>query len=312
MNIRSRSQAPSFDRQVREYQSWTARIDDLHEILTLQKVPAPAVQGTHVLVTTKFGLDAAVLLSPCEPADADETETGEYVRDLGAEEIRAVERLAAKAAEAATTFGERIAVHGLPMKPVGAHYLFNEEKLLLYFTADDRVDFRELVRDLVSIFHLRIELRQIGAREESRMVGGMGICGRCLCCNVIGAKLPQVSIKMAKSQNLPIASNKISGPCGRLLCCLSFEQEAYASERSKLPVEGDKILCEGQTFRVVEVSPVGRYLVAVNPEEGRMRIAACRLQRCDSPGSWVLLDNGECCGRAGDDPGSYPLQQFGI
>ena len=133
---------------------------------------------------------------------------------------------------------EKIEARGLEMKLVSAHYLLDEQKILFFFTAENRVDFRELVKDLVSVFKMRIELRQIGVRDEARVVGGLGICGRALCCNAITDKLRPVSIKMAKEQNLTLNSMKISGPCGRLLCCLSYEFDVYREARQTLPVHG--------------------------------------------------------------------------
>lgn len=125
--------------------------------------------------------------------------------------------------------------HGLPMKLVDARYTFDNSKLLFYFSADGRIDFRELVKDLAAIFHTRIELRQIGIRDEAKMMGGFGVCGRVFCCSTFLGDFNQVSIKMAKEQNLSLNSAKISGACGRLMCCLRFEHEAYEEEIKKTP-----------------------------------------------------------------------------
>ena len=124
------------------------------------------------------------------------------------------------------------------MKLVSAHYLLEEPKVLFYFSAESRVDFRELVKDLVSVFKIRIELRQIGVRDEARVTGGCGVCGRVLCCHGVTDKLVPVSIKMAKDQNLSLNSMKISGPCGRLLCCLAYEYGFYRDARRELPGRG--------------------------------------------------------------------------
>lgn len=133
-------------------------------------------------------------------------------------------------ANAMRVCAEKIAAHGLDMKLIEAQYTFDNSKLLFYFTSEGRVDFRDLVKDLASVFHTRIELRQIGIRDEAKMLGGLGVCGRSLCCSTFLPDFAQVSIKMAKEQNLSLNSSKISGVCGRLMCCLRFESETYAEE----------------------------------------------------------------------------------
>lgn len=134
---------------------------------------------------------------------------------------------------------EKIEKHGLAMKLIEAEYTFDNNKVLFYFTADGRIDFRELVKDLASVFRTRIELRQIGVRDETKMVGGIGICGRELCCNTHLSEFVPVSIKMAKEQNLSLNPTKISGACGRLMCCLKHEEDTYEYLNEKLPNVGD-------------------------------------------------------------------------
>ena len=168
------------------------------------------------------------------------------------------------------TCREKVLKHGLDMKLVSAHYLLGEPKILFFFTADSRVDFRELVKDLVAIFRVRIELRQIGVRDESRVLGGLAVCGRDYCCHCVTDKLNPVSIKMAKEQNLSLNSMKISGPCGRLLCCLSYEYDFYKEEKRKLPSEGSRLKLKNELLKITEVNilskkisltaPDGRYL----------------------------------------------------
>ena len=130
---------------------------------------------------------------------------------------------------------EKVAARGLDMKLVGAEYAFDGSKIIFYFTADGRVDFRELVKDLAAAFRTRIELRQIGVRDEAKMLGGLGICGRPFCCKTFLSDFAQVSIKMAKEQNLSLSSSKISGTCGRLMCCLRFEHDTYEREYATFP-----------------------------------------------------------------------------
>lgn len=136
---------------------------------------------------------------------------------------------------------EKIKKHGLEMKLIDTEYTFDNNKVLFYFTADGRIDFRELVKDLASVFKTRIELRQIGVRDETKILGGIGICGRSLCCHTYLSEFAPVSIKMAKEQNLSLNQTKISGVCGRLMCCLKNEQETYEELNKKLPVIGDTV-----------------------------------------------------------------------
>ena len=153
---------------------------------------------------------------------------------------------------------EKISAHKLDMKLIEAQYTFDNSKLLFYFTSSDRVDFRELVKDLASVFHTRIELRQIGIRDEAKLMGGLGMCGRPLCCNVFLNDFDQVSIKMAKEQNLSLNSAKISGICGRLMCCLKFEHEAYEYEIKRTPPVDSLVRTENGDGIVTEINPLRR------------------------------------------------------
>ena len=158
---------------------------------------------------------------------------------------------------------EKIKKHELDMKLIDAEYTFDNNKVLFYFTADGRIDFRELVKDLAAVFRTRIELRQIGVRDETKIKGGLGICGRVLCCNSYLSEFAPVSIKMAKEQNLSLNPTKISGVCGRLMCCLKNEQDTYEYLNSKLPDVGDRVTTnDGLTGEVHSVS-VLRQLVKV-------------------------------------------------
>ena len=179
-----------------------------------------------------------------------------------------------KEKEAFAICKEKIIKHGLEMKLVDAEYTFDGNKLLFYFTADGRIDFRELVKDLAAVFRTRIELRQIGVRDETKMMGGIGICGRPLCCHSYMADFVPVSIKMAKEQNLSLNPTKISGVCGRLMCCLKYEQDTYEYLNSRMPSVGEKVKTpEGIIGEVKSVS-VLRQLVRVvidNGEEKELR-----------------------------------------
>jgi len=183
---------------------------------------------------------------------------------------------------------ECIEAHNLPMKLISAHCLLEDSKILFFFTAESRVDFRDLVKDLVGIFHARIELRQIGVRDEARVTGGAGVCGRILCCHGLSDKLNPVSIKMAKDQNLSLNSVKISGPCGRLLCCLSYEHQFYRDARRELPNEGVRFTYDGTLFKVIEVNALLNK-IRISGEDGRiLDMDAARLKYLD--GHWTVIE----------------------
>ena len=155
---------------------------------------------------------------------------------------------------------QKIAEHGLDMQLVSAECAFDGSKILFFFTADERVDFRELVKNLASIFHTRIELRQIGVRDESKMIGGLGICGQPFCCSRFLKDFQPVSIKMAKEQGLSLNPTKISGTCGRLMCCLSYEENAYEYLNSIMPMVGSTVRTPDGLGTVLEVNPISGYL----------------------------------------------------
>lgn len=225
--------------------------------------------GDTVVISTRYGNELGKVLGKETEAPGSGGETRTLVRIASHADLARVEENDMKQERAFEVCREKIAHHGLDMKLVSAHYLLDEQKILFFFTAESRVDFRELVKDLVAVFKMRIELRQIGVRDEARVVGGVGICGRALCCNAITDKLRPVSIKMAKEQNLTLNSMKISGPCGRLLCCLSYEFDVYREARQTLPTMGTRIQFEGEEFRVTEMNVLARR-VRFQSESGRV------------------------------------------
>ena len=166
---------------------------------------------------------------------------------------------------------KKIREHGLDMKLIVAEFTFDYNKLLFYFTADGRIDFRQLVKDLASVFKTRIELRQIGVRDETKILGGIGICGRTLCCHTYLSEFAPVSIKMAKEQNLSLNQTKISGVCGRLMCCLKNEQETYEELNKKLPGTGDTVTLpdglQGTVHSVNVLRQLVKVIVEVNDEK---------------------------------------------
>ena len=170
---------------------------------------------------------------------------------------------------------EKIKKHELDMKLIDAEYTFDNNKVLFYFTADGRIDFRELVKDLAAVFRTRIELRQIGVRDETKIKGGLGICGRVLCCNSYLSEFAPVSIKMAKEQNLSLNPTKISGVCGRLMCCLKNEQDTYEYLNSKLPEVGDHVTTvdglSGEVHSVSVLRQLVKVIVTINKDEKDIR-----------------------------------------
>ena len=173
------------------------------------------------------------------------------------------------------------------MKLIQVHFLVAEQKALFFFSSDNRVDFRELVKDLVSVFKMRIELRQIGVRDEARITGGLGVCGRSYCCHAVSDKIKPVSIRMAKDQNLSLNSMKISGQCGRLLCCLSYEFDWYSEARKNLPSEGIHLFYDGTNFKITEVNPITS-TVKMLGEDGRLLEVNAKRFAKDSGSRWRI------------------------
>ncbi len=199
--------------------------------------------GQHVIVETARGIEyGLVLTGPREIEDEKVIQPLKPVIRVATPEDDEIEyKNKEKEKTAFDICLEKIAKHQLEMKLIDAEYTFDNNKVLFYFTADGRIDFRELVKDLASVFKTRIELRQIGVRDETKILGGIGICGRCLCCHSHLSEFAPVSIKMAKEQNLSLNPTKISGVCGRLMCCLKNEEETYEYLNSKLPAIGDRV-----------------------------------------------------------------------
>lgn len=222
-------------------------------------------RGDHVIVETARGVEYGTVV--CAPREVEE--------DKVFQPLKAVLRVATerddeqervnkeKEKEAFHICLEKIRKHNLEMKLIDAEYTFDNNKVLFYFTADGRIDFRELVKDLASVFKTRIELRQIGVRDETKILGGMGSCGRPLCCHTHLSEFIPVSIKMAKEQNLSLNPTKISGVCGRLMCCLKHEEETYEELNRNLPHVGDFVHCDDGAKGEVQSVNVLRQLVKV-------------------------------------------------
>ncbi|MDR0376753.1 MAG: hypothetical protein LBH70_03070 [Spirochaetaceae bacterium] len=226
--------------------------------------------GRRVLVPTRYGRDLAQIIGPL-PHFESRSYSGiaRIERPASEEDLAKAAANSKLEADAFNICKQKIENHHLEMKMVSVHYLLEEPKILFFFTAESRVDFRELVKDLVNVFKARIELRQIGVRDEARVVGGLGVCGRGYCCHTVSDKLKPVSIKMAKDQNLSLNSMKISGMCGRLLCCLAYEHAFYSEQRKALPQEGCKITYDGSQWKVHEANIISG-MITMTCEDGRL------------------------------------------
>lgn len=233
-------------------------------------------QGDNVIVETARGVEFGRVVSG--PKDVKDEEVVQplksVIRPANDQDRKTVEKNKQKEKEAFKICQEKIRKHKLEMKLIDVEYTFDGNKILFYFTADGRIDFRELVKDLAAVFRTRIELRQIGVRDETKIRGGIGICGRPLCCSTYLTEFSAVSIKMAKEQNLSLNPTKISGVCGRLMCCLTNEEETYEVLNSQLPSVGDTVTTkDGLTGVVHSLSVLRRQVkVVVNLEDDEKEI----------------------------------------
>ncbi|MCL2864904.1 MAG: stage 0 sporulation family protein [Lachnospiraceae bacterium] len=222
-------------------------------------------KGDHVIVETVRGIEYGLTVT--EPMDVAEKDVVQplksVIRVATEEDDKKEESNRIKEKEAFQVCLEKIRKHELEMKLIDAEYTFDGNKVLFYFIADGRIDFRELVKDLASVFRTRIELRQIGVRDETKIRGGIGVCGRVLCCHTYLSEFAAVSIKMAKEQNLSLNPTKISGVCGRLMCCLTNEQETYEELNSQLPFVGDYVTTADGLNGTVHSLSVLRQMVKV-------------------------------------------------
>lgn len=234
-------------------------------------------RGDHVIVETARGIEFGTVVAGVHEVEDDKViQPLKPVMRLAGE--RDIEQEAAnkeKEKEAFKICKEKILKHGLEMKLIDAEYTFDNNKVLFYFTADGRIDFRELVKDLASVFKTRIELRQIGVRDETKIRGGIGICGRPLCCHSYLSDFVPVSIKMAKEQNLSLNPTKISGVCGRLMCCLTNEEETYEELNRQLPGVGDHVTTpeglHGEVQAVHVLRQIVKVIVTLDNDEKEIR-----------------------------------------
>ena len=233
--------------------------------------------GDHVIVETARGVEYGyVVLGTREVEDSKVVQPLKSVIRMANREDRNKEQAnRKKEKDAFAICQEKIRKHQLEMKLIDVEYTFDNNKILFYFTADGRIDFRELVKDLASVFKTRIELRQVGVRDETKILGGVGICGRALCCHSYMSEFIPVSIKMAKEQNLSLNPTKISGVCGRLMCCLKNEEETYEYLNSKLPGIGDYVTTDdglkGEVQSVNVLRQLVKVIVTVDRDEKEIR-----------------------------------------
>jgi cell fate regulator YaaT (PSP1 superfamily) len=262
---------------------------------------ATYTNGQYVIVETVRGVEAGrVVIASKKLAESDLSDPLKPVLRLASEdELRLMLSFKSKEKDALVQCAYHVGQHKLPMKLVDAEYTFDGSRLTFYFTADERVDFRALVRDLAAIFRTRIELRQIGARDQAKLQSGVGPCGKTLCCSSWITDFGVVSIKMAKEQDLPLNPAKISGVCGRLLCCLSYENENYIQAKQHMPQVGAFLQTPDGPGKVVSIN-VPRSAVEVMLESGVIIQIPVQQETVSSGGCQTCTSRGSCCSSNAD------------
>ena len=240
------------------------------------------IKGDLVIVPTKYGVDVARV---CGEVQHDKKNVGNnfvvIIRKATLEDINKLKKNRELEEGAEKIFKERVQENNLDMKFIKAHILLEETKIIFFFSADGRVDFRMLVKDLVGIFKIRVELRQIGVRDETRFVGGMAPCGRVFCCASLTDKMEPVSIKMARDEGLSLNSNRISGHCGRLLCCLAYEHQHYVEVETLLPPRGVKITYNGLALKMLETNRVTSMVSLISDDGQSITVPLSRIKKID-------------------------------
>ena len=279
------------------------RIDYLNKAFLYNAGDLEVNVGDMVVIETDFGLDTGVIIEEVDDLDKGaDPPAHKILRAATPEDIAKVESMAEREDEAFQVCHEEINKAGLKMKLINARFSFDASKVTFCYTAESRVDFRQLVRSLASRLRTRIELRQVGVRDEARLFGGVGQCGRPLCCATFLTGFEPVSIRMAKEQGLPLNPLKISGICGRLFCCLKYEYDYYKEVRRRMPNVGSKIEHDGKQLRVLNVMPLIMSVLAEDEEGSRSTV---KLEiKFDPPEKPAC--NGECAGKGknGNDNGA--------
>jgi cell fate regulator YaaT (PSP1 superfamily) len=256
----------------------------------------PLEIGKHVIVETARGLEyGEVVVGPKEVPEEDIVPPLKpVIREATEEDMQKVEQNRIREKEAFEICLKKIENHQLPMKLVNVEYTFDNNKIIFYFTADGRVDFRELVKDLAAVFRTRIELRQIGVRDEAKMVGGLGPCGRVMCCGSFLGEFEPVSIKMAKEQNLSLNPTKISGICGRLMCCLKYEQDFYEEAKKKMPKVNKEVITPKGIGTVMSCNVLCQKVkVKIIQEDGTPELVDFPLEDVRYPNGYKFEDDEE-------------------
>ncbi|MFH0977273.1 MAG: regulatory iron-sulfur-containing complex subunit RicT [Spirochaetota bacterium] len=218
-------------------------------------------QNSYYVIETEHGTDLGYTCGRIKHFNENEIDKkGKILRSASKEEINNLQDITSVEEKAYDVCRKKIVERKLDMKLVSVKCLFDKTKIIFYFVAENRIDFREVVRDLASVFRTRIEMRQIGVRDETKMVGGFGLCGRGLCCGFLNDRFDPVSIKMAKEQNLNLNSLKISGMCGRLLCCLGYEYDLYKELNKNLPALDTEIHAGGKIYKVISIDTLNGFL----------------------------------------------------
>lgn len=243
------------------------------------------ITGNSVIVETARGLEYGEVV--VGPKVVEESELvlplKKVIRIATDADKEQIQENKSKEKEAFEICEQKIKKHKLDMKLVDVEFTFDASKIIFYFTAEGRIDFRELVKDLASVFRTRIELRQIGIRDEAKMIGGLGCCGRPLCCSTFLGDFEPVSIKMAKEQNLSLNPTKISGVCGRLMCCLRYENSHYQEARKNMPSVGAEVLTEAGKGRITEVNPLKNTVkVEIYDSKTWVDFPACKVSVIDT------------------------------
>ncbi|MBU4393840.1 MAG: hypothetical protein KKD78_02250, partial [Proteobacteria bacterium] len=237
-----------------------------------------------VMVKTDHGAEPAIIISrapSCHGCEKNRRASYALVRSANQEEMGRYETITIWEETAFRSCKLLVEQHKLPMRLVRAERYFNGSKIVFYFTANNRIDFRDLVKDLVLEFHTRVEMRQVGVRHETKMIGGLGTCGRELCCSVFMDKFDSVSIKMAKEQDLPLNPTKISGVCNRLLCCLTYEYSTYRRERKGMPKPGKRIKIGEDIFQVRRQHPLQQTILVSDSQGDSHLLTKEQWQDCE-------------------------------
>lgn len=251
-------------------------------------------KNDNVIVETTMGEEIGIVVIPKREIKEEKLTTPlkKVIRVANKNDLDSLEKYKKKEPEALKICKEKIKKYKLDMNLIDVEYKFDGSKILFYFTADGRIDFRELVKDLASVFRTRIELRQIGVRDEAKSIGGLGTCGRKLCCSSWLGDFQPVSIKMAKDQSLSLNPTKISGICGRLFCCLKYEHDVYVEAIEKMPVVGSVVKVENQKGKVIEINPL---LEQIKIEFNDKTIKTCLAEEVKVLHVPKKCENG-CCG----------------